>query len=85
MNGRVREHDINGNNVFLFFNKFMEMNLLLIIVSDIKIIFNINIIIIEFDITFLVLLPVLISLLIASWILKFAIDSNKENVGIINE
>lgn len=85
MNGRVNAHDINGNNVSLFFKRFMEINLLDIIVSEISKMFNIDIIMMEFDITFLVFLPELISLLIASWILKLAIDSIKEKVGIINE
>lgn len=85
MNGRVSEHDIRGNNVSLFFKRFMEINLLDIIVSEISKMFKINIIMIEFDITFLVLFPVLISLLIASWILKLAIDNSSEYVGIINE
>ena len=38
-----------------------------------------------FDITFFTLFPALISLLIASWILKLANDSNNEYVGIIRE
>ena len=85
MNGSVSEHDIRGNNVSLFFNRLIDKNLLLSIVSSMSTIFKINIIMIEFDITFLVFFPVLISLLIASWILKLAIDNSNEYVGIIKE
>ena len=85
MNGRVNEHDIRGNKVFLFFKRLNDRNLLLSIVSSMSTIFKINIIMKEFDITFLVFFPVLISLLIASWILKLAIDNSSEYVGIIKE
>lgn len=85
MNGNVSDVAIKGKNVSLFFKRYIEMYLEHKIVIEISNIFNIVIIIIEFDITFLVLFPVLISLLIANWILKLAMDNSNEYVGIIKE
>jgi hypothetical protein len=65
-NGSVNVAAISGNNVSLLCNKLIDMNLDSINDKVINIIFNIIIIIIEFDITDFDLFPELISLLMAS-------------------
>lgn len=65
-NGSVNVAAIRGNNVSLLCNKLIDMNLDNINDKVINIIFNIIIIIIEFDITVFDLFPELISLLMAS-------------------
>lgn len=65
-NGSVNVAAIRGNNVSLLCNKLIEMNFDNINDKVINIIFNIIIIIIEFDITVFDLFPELISLLMAS-------------------
>ena len=85
MNGSVRIDAISGSNVSLLCNKLIDMNLDNIKDMVINVIFRMVIIIKAFDITGLVLFPELISLLIASCILKLAKDKRREYVGIIIE
>lgn len=66
-------------------NSVVDINFVLSNVINISNMFRIVIINNAVDITFFGFFPALISLLIASWILKLANDSNNEYVGIIRE
>lgn len=83
--GSVRIDAINGSNVSLLCNKLIEITLESNNDKDINMIFKMLIIIMAFEITDFDLFPELISLLIASWILKLAKDNRREYVGIIIE
>ena len=85
INGSGKVAAIRGNKVFLLCNNFMDIVFDVNRANVISIIFNSVIIIIALDITFFVVFPELISLLIASWILKDDKVSSNENVGIIKE